>query len=64
MTEEELLRIHEMLREQLSLAYARPSWDTADVDRITSELAIVERHLTSRARTAGGSKEVVSLDVS
>ncbi len=49
MTNEELLGKHKRLREELSAAYAKPSWDTAHMHRITSELAAVERLLTSRA---------------
>jgi hypothetical protein len=47
MTNEELLGKHERLREELSACYAKPSWDTAHIDRITSELAVLERSLAS-----------------
>ena len=49
MTNDELLGKHKRLREELSAAYAKPSWDTAHIHRITSELAAAERLLTSRA---------------
>jgi len=47
MSNEELLGKHDRLREELAAAYAKPSWDTARIDRITSELAAVERLLAS-----------------
>ncbi len=49
MTNEELLGKHNRLREELSAAYAQPVWDTAYMQRVTSELAAVERLLSHRA---------------
>jgi hypothetical protein len=51
MSDEELLGTHTRLREELSAAYAKPCWDTAHINRITSELAAIERLLTSREVT-------------
>jgi hypothetical protein len=51
MSDKELLSEHKALREELSAAYAKPSWDTPDINRITSELAAIERLLTSREVT-------------
>ena len=48
MSNEELLGKHNRLREELSAAYAEPSWDTAHIDRIASDLAKVERVLALR----------------
>lgn len=45
MSNKQLLGKHKRLREELSAAYAKPSSDTAHIDRITSELAAVERLL-------------------
>ncbi len=45
MSNDELLGKHKRLRKELSSAYANPSWDTAHINRITSELAAVERLL-------------------
>ena len=47
MTNEEALGKYERLREELSAAYAQPSWDVAHIDRITHEPAVVERLLAS-----------------
>ena len=47
MTNEEALGKYKRLREELSAAYAEPSWDVAHIDRITHELAVVERLLAS-----------------
>ncbi len=51
MSDEELLGKHMRLREELSAAYAKPSWDTAHINRIASELAVIERLLTSKEVT-------------
>jgi hypothetical protein len=51
MSDKELLSKHKALREELSAAYAKPSWDTPHINRITSELAAIERLLTSREVT-------------
>jgi len=45
MSSDEMLGEHKRLRKELSSAYAKPSWDTAHINRITSELAAVERLL-------------------
>ena len=45
MSNDELLGMHERLRDELSTAYAKPSWDTPHINRITDELAAVERLL-------------------
>jgi len=45
MSNDELLEKHKRLRKELSSAYAKPSWDTVHINRITSELAAVERLL-------------------
>jgi hypothetical protein len=45
MSNEQLLGKHRRLRQELSAAYAKPSWDTAHIARITSDLAVVERAL-------------------
>jgi hypothetical protein len=45
MSNHELLGKHQRLRKELSSAYAKPTWDTAHINRITSELAAVERLL-------------------
>jgi hypothetical protein len=51
MSDEELLGMHTRVREELAAAYAKPSWDTAHINRITSELAVIERLLASRQVT-------------
>ena len=51
MSDEELLGKHTRMREELSAAYAKPSWDTAHINRITSDLAVIERLLASRQVT-------------
>lgn len=48
MTNEEALGKYKRLREELSAAYAESSWDVAFIDRITHELAVVERLLATR----------------
>jgi hypothetical protein len=48
MSDEELLGAYTRLRKELSVAYAEPSWDTVRINRITSELAAIERLLASR----------------
>ena len=48
MSDEELLGKHTRLREELSAAYAKSSWDTVRINRVTSELAAIERLLASR----------------
>lgn len=48
MSDAELLGKHTRLRKELSAAYAEPCWDTARINRITSELAAIERLLASR----------------
>ena len=45
MSKRELLGKYKRLREELSAAYTEPSWETAHINRITSELAAVERLL-------------------
>ena len=45
MSNDELLGKHKRLRKELSSAFAKPSWDTAHINRITSELSTVERLL-------------------
>ena len=51
MSNNELLGKHKRLREELSAAYAKPSWETAHINRITSKLAAVERLLTFSGAT-------------
>jgi len=51
MPKEELLGMHKRLREELSAAYAKPAWDTAHINRITNELAALERLLASTKAT-------------
>ena len=51
MSDEELLGKHRGLRAELSAAYANPSWNTTHINRITSELAAIERRLASREVT-------------
>ncbi len=51
MTNEEALGKYKRLREELAAGYAEPSWDAAHIDRITQELAAVERLLASRGRS-------------
>jgi len=48
MSDAELLGKHTRLRKELSDAYAEPCWDTVHINRITSELAAIERLLASR----------------
>ena len=48
MSDEELLGAHTRLRRELSVAYTEPFWDTVRINRITSELAAIERLLASR----------------
>ena len=51
MSSKELLGKHKRLSEELSAAYAQPAWETAHINRITSELAEVERLLASSRPT-------------
>ena len=51
MSNEELLGKHMSLRKELSAAYTKPSWDAAHTNRIASELAAIERLLTSQKVT-------------
>jgi len=51
MSDAELLAKHTRLRKELSVAYAEPFWDTVRINRITSELAAIERPLASRNLT-------------
>ena len=49
MSDEELWGKHTGLRAELSAAYT--SWNTTHINRITSELAVIERLLASRQVT-------------
>ena len=49
MSDEELWGKHTGLRAELSAAYT--SWNTTHINRITSELAAIERRLASREVT-------------
>ena len=51
MSNEELLGKHMSLRKELSAAYTKPSWDAAHTNRTASELAAIERLLTSQKVT-------------
>ena len=51
MSNDELLGKHARLRKEISSAYAKPSWDAAHINRITSELATVERLLAFSGAT-------------
>ena len=53
MSNEQLLGKHQRLRKELSAAYAQPTWDTAHINRITSEVAALERELARSGAISG-----------
>lgn len=45
MSNQQLLGKHKRLKDELSAAYAKPTWEAAHINRITSDLAVIEHLL-------------------
>jgi len=43
--------MYNRLREELANAYSKPSWNASHIDRITRELAAIERLMAARRFT-------------
>ena len=62
MTKEQLTGKYARLRSELAAAYAEPQWSLGRIDRITNELADIQRELTEHCPTAEAARDARARD--